>query len=707
MVEVPAPACRDQEVLVKTAFSLISSGTESWSIEATQPIAPMDLVGDRSKLKKALSLAKNVWSQEGMAGLLDYVKSVRSPQVPLGYSLSGVVMEVGKNVTDIVAGDKVACAGEGKACHAEFTSIPRNLITKIPPNVDLEDAAFTTVGSIALHGFRRSGAQVGDAIGVLGTGLVGNLTIQVAKAAGCRIVAVDVREDRLQLASQSGADLALTSADPMLSAHISNFTEGRGLDCVFVCAATSSSDPVNLASKIARDKGRVIVVGRVGMEFDRKEYYQKELEVVMSRSLGPGRYEPNYEEKGIDYPPGYVRWTLNRNMDAFLRLLREGRVNVRSLVASVYPIQEAATAYSRLESEAKVGVLLRYNPDLNFTKPSRSAVLEERKLSGKIDVALVGPGNYAKEILIPSLRNNTAFNLRSVISSSPIHARQIAERYHFERFGTDYLDVLKDDELDLVMITTPNNLHCPMVVQAAKAGKAIFVEKPLCIREEELNEILRVQNETGTRIIVGFNRRYAPLVLRLKEEMDRLDGPFLINYRVNADYIPPSRWVQDPEVGGGRVISECCHFFDLFNFLLDSRNPVVGVTCADINGSNTVARDNLVAVSKYADGSVATLTYSALGNRTMDRERLEIFGQKTALVLEDFKTLKILSEGQVKTYNSRGIDKGHSAELVELTKLMRGEPSSVISFDEAVAAMQTTFEAEKMARNSITSGEQN
>ena len=345
VVEVPAPICGPDEVLVRTAYSLISTGTESWTIGATEPIAARDLMGNTQKLKKAVNLARDVLKKEGFGGLLDYTKAVRNPQVSLGYSLSGVAVEVGRNVTDIVVGDRVACAGEGKACHAEFASVPRNLTSKVPGSVELRDASFTTVGAIAVHGFRRSGAQLGEAVGVVGSGLVGNLVVQVAKAAGCRVVAMDLKDARVQLAKESGADLVLSPTDPLLDSQVSQFTEGRGLDNVLVCAATTSSDPVNLASRIARDRARVTVVGRVGMDFERKDYYQKELEVQMSRSLGPGRYDALYEEKGIDYPIGYVRWTLNRNMDAFLKLVEQGKMNVQTLVGGVYPIHNASSAY--------------------------------------------------------------------------------------------------------------------------------------------------------------------------------------------------------------------------------------------------------------------------------------------------------------------------------------------------------------------------
>jgi predicted dehydrogenase/threonine dehydrogenase-like Zn-dependent dehydrogenase len=697
VIDSPIPSIGDNEILVKALYSVISSGTETWTIQSTQPIGTDDILG--SKLKKAIDLSSKVLEQEGLHGLLDYARYVRNPTVPLGYSLSGIVVKVGKNVKDLIVGDKVACAGEGKACHAEYVAVPRNLAVKVPEEVDMSEAAFTTLGAIALHGFRTSGSQIGEVVGVIGTGLVGNLTIQVACAAGCTVVAIDQRNDRLELAKQSGATIAMNPTDPLLVSKVQSITSGRGLDSVIICAATESSEPVNLAAKLLRDRGVVTIVGRVGMQFERKDYYQKEIEIRMSRSLGPGRYDQTYEEKSVDYPIGYVRWTLNRNMEGFLQLLKYKKLNLSLLVASRIAIDKAPEAYSLLEKESRVAVLLRYSDTEQSIQPT-SFITKVRKKEGAINIGLVGPGNFAKEILLPLLRRDKNFNLKWVIASNPIHARQIAERYHFESFGTSYEELLQDKEVDLVIITTPNNLHHEMTVKAAKANKAVFVEKPLCLNKEELQDIVQVQRETGMPIIVGFNRRYSPLVVKLKEEMKRLSPPFMVNYRVNADFIPIARWVQQPEIGGGRVIAECCHFIDLFNFLLDSYSPDIYATSVAVNNSTTVTRDNIVLVLKYQNGSVSTLTYSALGNRSMERERIEVFGDNHAFVLDDFKKLVIFTPKKVSTVEVKRTEKGHAEELAQLARMLRGQQHSLVSFDEAVASMNCTFDAETILRSS-------
>ncbi|MDA4123961.1 MAG: bi-domain-containing oxidoreductase [Thaumarchaeota archaeon] len=697
VIEVPVPQCKDTEVLVRSEFSLISTGTETWTLESTRPIGAGDLVADSSKLKKAAGLAAGVLRKEGVGGLVDYVKAVRNPEVALGYSLSGAVVRIGKNVTDLTVGDHVACAGEGYACHAEYVAVPRNLVTKVPEGVSMRDAAFSTLGAIAIHGFRRSGSALGETVAVIGAGLVGNLVVQVCKAAGCRVVALDVRKERLELAERVGAGLTLEIGDQSLLDHILHFSNGRGVDGVIVCASGQSNDPVNLASKLARDRAKVTIVGRVGMDFDRKDYYQKELDVSMSRSLGPGRYDVRYEEQGSDYPLSYVRWTLNRNIEAFLDMLLQGSVSVGELVGQEYPIERASEAYEALKTTSKVALMLRYSTE---SVPAETFAVQEAKKTAKKDalgVALVGPGNYAKEILLPLLRRNRRFTLRWVVSSDPLHARQAARRYHFENFATDLDNALGDPQTDLVVICTPNNTHAQMAIRCARAGKAAFIEKPLCITVQQLEEVIQTQSETRLPMIVGFNRRYAPLVLRMKERLARLDGPILINYRVNTDLVPSIRWSQDPSIGGGRVIHEACHFFDLFNFLVAASGPKVSVTSTDVNSSTAVARDNFVAVLKYPNGSVASLTYSSLGTKSMDRERIEVFAQGQAFVLSDFVRLNIYGVRNVEV-NLRTQDKGHARELEEVFNALTSSSSRLITFGEAVEAMRTTFEVDSKLR---------
>jgi predicted dehydrogenase/threonine dehydrogenase-like Zn-dependent dehydrogenase len=698
VVEVPPPVCGDKGLLVHTEFSLISTGTESWAIDSTEPIGTSSVVKSSSLAGKAVRLSREVLRQEGLTGLRDYADLVRHPELPLGYSSSGVVVQVGKDVTDIVVGEKVACAGEGRACHSELAFVPRKLAAKVPEGLPMKEAAFSTVGAIALHAVRTAGLQIGDNVGVLGVGLVGNLVGQVAKASGCHVVCIDRRDDRLELAGRLGIGPSFRADDQSLAPHVSSFTGGIGLDHVFVCAASTSSEPINTAAKLARSRGQVIVVGRVGMEVERKEFYQKELKMLMTRSLGPGRYDPLYEEQGVDYPLEYVRWTLNRNMEAFMELVKSGRVDVGSLIGGEYPLSSAAEAYGSLETQSKTAVLLTYEQAAAVTQREGPVVgTMQPQGSGRIGVVLVGPGAFAKETMIPLLRRSGDFDLKWLVSSNPVHAKQLERRYRFEKSTCDYGEALTDKEVGLVVITAPNNLHFPMLSSALRAGKLALLEKPLCISRVEFEQVKALQAETKMPVIVGFNRRYAPLVLEIQKRMKKMDGPFVVNYRVNAGFVPANRWSQDPGVGGGRIIHECCHFFDFFNFLLGSREPKISVETAGVTGSETVARDNVSVALRYPDGSLANLLYVALGSKSMDRERVEVYGQKSSMVLDDFKELTIYDEGK-KAIRLPRSDKGHANEIEQVARLARGLPSSTISTEEVFSATELTFRVDEASR---------
>ncbi len=701
VADVPRPVCEENGVLVRTDFSVISTGTEIWTIDSTEPVSASDLVKDSSKLSKAVDLSRKIIREEGVSGFGDYLDYVRHPKFPVGYSSSGTITQVGRKVSDLSVGERVACAGEGKACHAEIVSVPRNLAARIPEGVSSRDAAFSTIGAIALHAFRQARLQVGEYAAVLGVGLVGNLVVQIAHSSGCLVAALDLKESRLSLAKSLGADISLHSDDPSLLQHVMHFTNGRLFDVVIVCAATTSSEPINMAARLLRSRGRLVILGRVGMDIDRKDFYQKELELVMSRSLGPGRYDIVYEEKGIDYPLDYVRWTLNRNMEAFMGLIEKKRVSVSSLVGGEYPLERATEAYSSLAGQEKVAVVLSYPHSQTETVQEFAIVTKPLPaVTGRINLALVGPGSFAKDVLVPLLRRNPDYRMRWVVSSNSVNAGKVAERYNFEKYTCDYSDVLKDAETRLVLITAPNNLHYPMAIEALKAGKPAFIEKPLCLTREELSEIQRVQKESGVPLFVGFNRRYAPQVLKIKELMKKLDGPFMISFRANVGFTPASRWVQDPEVGGGRIIAECCHFFDLFNFLLDESFPEeILASSAAVNGSTSVAKDNLATTLKYKSGSVANLVYVSLGNKAMERERLEVFGQGASIVLEDFKKLSVFGEKPL-VMTLRAQDKGWKNELSELAKFVRGEKNSMITFQECVNAMNITFSVDEAVRKS-------
>lgn len=700
--DVPEPVCGDSEVLVANAYSAISVGTELSIIERS---SLSGVLKDQTLIKKALEYAK----EKGIRQTVGVAKEFRESLGHLGYSTAGTIIAVGRNIADLKVGDTVACAGEN-ANHAEVVAVSRNLVAKIPEGVSFEEAAFTTLAAISMHGIRRAERQFGETIVILGVGLLGQLAVQIAKAAGYRIIAIDKDPERVDLAKRTGADVGLVVGKHDVEKDVGYHTDGIGADAVIIYAATPSSKLVNQAARMARKKGRVVVVGDVGLAIDRALFYEKELDLLISRSYGPGRYDQLYEKKGIDYPIEYIRWTENRNMLAFLELLNKKKIDMKPLLdaVAIFPIEEAEKAYELLTTSEKkpLGVLLKYDTSKYFA-PTGEVTLHKmafeispRAVEGKINVAVIGAGNFARNILLPLLSKIPGYNLKAIAEASGPKAKQVASKFKVEYCTTDYKEILKDGDVDLVIITTPHNLHYLMIIDAAKAGKAIYVEKPMCLNERELKDIVKVISETKVPLIVGFNRRYAPLAVKAKELLKQKGGPYLINYRVNAEFVPKTHWIQDPEVGGGRVIGECCHFFDLFNYFIGSDVKSISTESIPVDSATVMAQDNIVATLTWADGSLTTLTYTALGHQDLPKERIEIFVGGNSIVIDDFAEMKLYG------FKERGIrlkkqDKGHFQELIEFAKFLKGEKSNVISFEESVKAMEITFEVEKSLRSMI------
>ncbi len=701
--EVPLPTNGDNDILVANAYSVVSTGTESVTIERTEPRSYLDVVRNPQLVGKALRYLRG----SGVRSTVDVVRESRSPRDLLGYSSAGIVLAVGRNITDVSLGDRVACAGAGIANHAEVVSVPRNLVAKVPPSVGMDAAAFTTLGAIATHGIRRAGCQFGETLAIVGTGLIGLIGVQVAKAAGMRVVAIDKDPHRVELAKSLGADHAMVIETPDQLKAFESLTDGRGADGVVIFAADQGSNAVRLASRLARDKGKVVVVGMVGMEFERGILYERELDVSMSRSYGPGRYDPTYEEMGIDYPFPYVRWTENRNMEAFLHLLEKGQVMMSQLIEEVHAIADAARGYESLLSSEKrpISVLLEYDPERYIKSMTVSApklqLIKPRSTGGRVRVGLVGAGQFAKHFIIPNIARIPEFDLKTLVTSSPLNAKQTASKHGFEKCGTDFGDILRDGEINLVIVATPHNLHARMVVDALRAGKAVFTEKPLCLNEEELQEIAKTVRETKLPVYVGFNRRYSPLITRSKELLKQSQGPFLINYRVNAGHIPLSHWLQDPRVGGGRIIGECGHFIDLFNFLIGSEIRSLKVSSVPSGRGTVVSHDNFVATMEWEDGSVSSLIYTSLGSNLMPKERIEIFAGSKSIVIDDFKSAEFLGHAEKEVTLDRQ-DKGHHEEFVQLARALTGRESTMISFEDAFKATKLSVMLDTLVRTGRT-----
>jgi len=700
VVDVPAPTNGEDEILVANAFSVVSTGTESVTIERTEPRSYLDVVKDPKMAAKAIRYLRG----SGVKNTLEAVRDSRAPKNVLGYSSAGIAIAVGRNITDINPGDRVACAGAGVANHAELISVPRNLVAKVPSSVGLDAAAFATLGSIATHGIRRVGGQLGETLAIVGTGLIGLLGVQIAHASGMRVIAIDKDRGRAELAKSLGADLAMTIESAEQLREFYTATDGKGADGVIVFASGSGSEAVRLASRLARDRGKVVVVGMVGLDLERGVLYEKELDVSMSRSYGPGRYDPVYEERGIDYPYSYVRWTENRNMQAFLRLLETGQVNVSMLIGEVHPLAEAGQAYRNLLSAESrpISILFKYSPEKYVAgSPSTAAprllAISPRSTGGPVKVGLVGAGKFAKEFILPNLKRNQAFRLTTLISSSPTNAKETGEKYGFERCGTDFADVLRDKDVDLVVVATPHNLHSRMVVESLKAGKAVFTEKPLCLTEGELDEIAKTVSETRQPVYVGFNRRYSPLITKARELLRGTSGPYMISYRVNAGQIPLSHWLQDPAVGGGRIIGECGHFFDTFGFLIGSTVKSARVSSVPSGKGSTVAHDNFIASLDWEDGSVTSLAYTSLGSNLMPKERIEIFAGSRSIVIDDFKSAEFFGYPYRPVKLDRQ-DKGHAEEFDQLANALSGKQSAMISFEDAYRATRISIMVDGMVR---------
>ncbi len=699
VVEVPAPKLLPGCVLVRTYASLVSVGTERASSEFAQ----------KNLLQKARmrpDLVREVWNKVRRDGLASTVAAVRSrmdqPSAP-GYSSAGTVVAVGEGVTDIRPGDRVACAGAGHAVHAEFACIPRLLLARIPSDdVSFEHAAATTVGAVALHGVRTADVKLGDIVGVIGLGLLGQLTVQILKAAGCRVVGMDIDRARVELALRLGADAAGDSSTAFHDACM-QVSGGRGADAILIAAQTASSDPVNLAAEVARDRAVIVAVGTVGMDLERRTIYEKELDFRVSRSYGPGRYDAAYEQKGVDYPIGYVRWTETRNMEAFLQVLADAKVDVGALITHRFPIEQAQSAYDLISGksqEAFLGVLITY-PE--FAQETHSVTLDRggapRAAATKsVAIGLLGAGSFATSTLLPAISRVGEVTLVGVCAANGSHAHHAAQKFKFQYSATDEDRLIGDAAINTVVVATRHHLHARQVIAALKAGKNVFCEKPLCLDEDELRDIVRAyeDRQLGGKalLMVGFNRRFAPLALQLKDFLRGIREPLALHYRVNAGFIPGDHWLNDPAQGGGRVIGEVCHFVDFLTFLVGA--APVEVQSHALANPGKYSNDNVICTIRFADGSQGTISYLANGDKSYSKERVEVFGGGAVAVLEDFRRLELVGGGRKRVVRSRWRqDKGHRGEWVAFVAALRSGGDAPIPLDEIVTTMQATFALEE------------
>ncbi len=689
--EVPAPRLKDGGVLVQNVFSLISTGTERTSVETAQA----SLIGKaRSRPDLVRQVIDNV-KREGLLATYEKVQNRLDNYKELGYSSAGIVVE--SSVTTFKPGDRVACAGY--AYHAEFIFVPKNLVVKIPAGVSFEEAAFTTLGAIALQGVRQADVRIGEQVAVIGLGLVGLITVQLLKANGCRVIGLDISENNFELAKKLGCD-ACTLSIPDAGKVVEAFTKGYGTDAVIITASTRSNEPLELALQLARKKSKVVVVGAVGMDVPRSPFYEKELELRISCSSGPGRYDPEYEEKGNDYPIGYVRWTENRNMEAVLDLISQKKLDVQSLITHKFPIQDALQAYDILTGKVKekhLGILIEYPGSEKIKKPDIKKIELFQKTKADFNppqlvVGFIGAGNFAQSYLIPPLQK-LGVRLKGVATLKPINARSVGKKFRFEYCTTQAEEIINDPEINTIFIATRHDSHAHYVIEALKKGKHVFVEKPLAICETQLKEIKDLYETQsalqGLHLMVGFNRRFSQPFKEIKDFFKDTPEPFVITYRVHAGFIPKTSWIQDP-AQGGRIIGEGCHFIDCMMFLLEA-NPV-RIYAESINSQNSQVEnhDNITVSLKFSDGSVGNLLYLANGDRSVEKEYCEIYSSGKTAILDNFKEVSFYHKGKKKKVKYDGT-KGHKQEIEHFVKVILGKQKPQLSFESIYFTTLTTF----------------
>lgn len=680
--EVPAPQLGKGMVLVKNHYSLISAGTESSTVKA----ARKNLIGKAKERPQQFKQVIDTLTEQGPVQTYRAVSKKLEAYSTLGYSSAGEIIEVGEGVTEFTRGDWVACAGAGYAVHAEIITVPVNLVVKLDKKTNLKNAAYNTLGAIAMQGIRQADLRLGETCAVIGLGLLGQLTCLMLKASGVRVIGIDVNNSAVESAKLNCTDLALERNSTGIEDQIHQFTDGIGVDSVIIAAATDSLDPINFAGAIARKKGKVIILGIVPTGFERDpHWYRKELELKMSCSYGPGRYDYNYEEKGNDYPAAYVRWTEKRNMQAFQQLISSGTINIDYLTTHVIDFNMSPKAYDMIlnKTEPYLGIILKYDIEKEQRLFQKISTNKPSPI-GKVNIAFIGAGSYAQGNLLPNIPKNNQVTRKGILTNTGATSKRVAERFGFDYCTSDEKDILQNDEINTVFIATRHDSHAKFVLESLKNNKNVFVEKPICLSPDELTQITDEYNGKQ-HLLVGFNRRFSQLSIQLKEKMGK--GPMSMNYRINAGYIPNDSWFQDIEIGGGRIIGEVCHFIDYLTWMNGSLPiGVFANALPDAENNN----DTLSIQLTFANGSIGVVSYYANGPKTLPKEYIEVFNAGSAGILNNFKELKIFGKKKFKKklFNQ---DKGRAKMMNEfICSIIDGTPSP-IPFEEITAVTKASF----------------
>jgi predicted dehydrogenase/threonine dehydrogenase-like Zn-dependent dehydrogenase len=676
--EVPAPIVRKGSILIQTTRSLVSLGTERMLVEFGKSNLISKARQQPDKVKQVLDKIKT----DGLIPTLEAVFNKLGEPLPLGYCNVGKVIAIGEGVSEFKVGDRVASNGK----HAEFVCVPKNLVAHIPENVSDDEASFTVIGSIGLQGIRLLNPTFGETIVVTGLGLIGLLTAQMLVANGCKVVGVDIDSNKLELARKFGI-IPFNPINGDVVKFIEDTTNGVGADGVLITASAKNNEIISQAARMSRKRGRIILVGVIGLELSRAEFYEKELTFQVSCSYGPGRYDEEYEQRGSDYPLPFVRWTEKRNFEAILDAISSKKINVSDLITEVVELNDFQSIYGNIGSSKSIASILKYNDSTNLS-PNNTVVLNNTVFDKKKGViGVIGSGNFTKMTMLPALKNSGA-TYKYIASQGGVSGTALAQKYGFSHSTTNYKEIINDPEVDLVFITTRHNLHASMVKETLSAGKNVFVEKPLALNLEELDLIVESQKISNKIITVGFNRRFSPHV----EKMKSLLGNSSMNViaTMNAGNIPSNVWIHDMKIGGGRIIGEACHFIDLITYLTGSKVISVCMNSMGVNPEENT--DNASILLKYENGSTGVINYFSNGSKAYSKERIEVYSQERTLIMDNFRR----TDGYgFKGFSSlkTSLDKGHKAQFTKLIDKIKNGGSPLIPLDEIINTTKASFAA--------------
>lgn len=703
--EVPQPIVREGTILVQVNHSCISIGTEMSGVaESRDPLWVRAL----KRPDKVVRAAK-MMAEKGYGYTLDVAQGHAENGVVVGYSLSGTVLSVGNGDSEFAIGDRVSCAGAQCAHHAEIVTVPTNLAVPMPENITFEHASTVALGAIALQGVRRANPTIGETFVVVGLGLIGQMTSQMLRANGCRVLGADLDGSRVELALSNGMDASISDVTQV--ENVKRITDGIGVDGVIITAASASSDLLKSAFAMCRRKGRVVIVGDIGMNIDRADIYSKELDVLISTSYGPGRYDRSYEEDGHDYPVSYVRWTENRNMRAYLAMLSRGDVRLENLVQKIVPLGQVNDAYEALKDKMNrpLSVLIQYPHDEVNVKPVHTVPYSREPKTGKINVGIIGAGAFVAGTHLPNLKaQDDVFSIHGIMTRTGHKANALAKQYEAAYATTDTSAIINDDQVDLVIIGTRHDSHGTLVLDALNAGKNVLVEKPLALTDKDIDaiEAFYLKPKTSMPVLMtGFNRRFSPLIEKVKKILCDRTGPLMINYRMNAGSLPADHWVRGPE-GGGRNLGEACHIYDLFLYLTGGSVTSVIATSLGNSEKPSSVSDNFAAIIKFSDGSVATLNYSSNGTAEFPKEQMEIFADGMVVSMNDYKALRITGAKNDEVTLQK-VDKGHAKMLSRLSQSISDGSEWPIKLSEQLETSRIGLIIESMLRNCITDDVEN